>query len=109
MRHLVLAAASVAVLAITGCEERNNMRELPDRGGHAYLTASAERNRNATGLFVRDNEQVYNVGPKDTLKKLVDQFGGDLHRDYIVRNDLQSEKLTPGQVLVVPKKAAAVK
>jgi len=108
MRHLALAVASVAVLAITGCEERTNMRELPDRQGHAYLTANAEKNQHATGFFVRDNEQVYNATADDNLKKLVLKFG-ESERWYIRRNELQSEDLKPGQALVVPKKAAPVK
>lgn len=109
MRHLTaLAVVSVAVLAIVGCEERTNMRELPDRQGHAYLTASAERNQHATGLFVRDNEQVYNVQANDNLKKMVVKFG-ESESWYIRRNDLQSEVLKPGQALIVPKKAAAGK
>lgn len=109
MRHLpALAVALVAILAVTGCEERTNMRELPNRGGHAYLTASAEKNQNATGFFVRDNEQIYNAVAGDNIKKLATKFGEDVEW-YIKRNDLQSKEIKPGQALVVPKKAAAGK
>lgn len=105
MRYMpALAIAAIALVAVTGCEERRNMRELPDRQGHAYQTESAQRDQAAGGFYLGADEQTYTVVKGDTLKSLVLKFGKD-ERWYIRRNDLQSNVLSPGQTLVAPKAA----
>lgn len=105
MRYLpALAVATVALIAVTGCEERRNMRELPDRQGHAYQTDDTLRDQTG-GIYLADNEQTYVIVKGDTLKSLTKKFGQD-EGWYIRRNDLQSNVLTPGQTVVVPKAAA---
>ncbi len=104
MRHLTaLAFASVAVLAITGCEERTNMRELPDRGGHAYRTGGAERPIDAGAKLPYADEMIYNIVAGDNLKTLAKKFS--VTEAWLIRrNRLDSHVLEAGQTLIVPKK-----
>lgn len=103
MRHLpALAVASVAVLAITGCEERSNMRELPDRQGHAYRTAAAERPLAAGPRVPYEDEQVYTVLKGDNLKTVAKKFS--VTEAWLIRrNELKSSGLVVGDNIIVPK------
>jgi len=105
MRHLpalALAALTFAALASTGCKERSNMRELPDRGGHAYRTAGAERPLPSGAKFPYGDEQIINVQQGDNLKVLAKKHG--VSEGWLIRrNDLQSNTLEAGSTLIVPK------
>ncbi|MEK7413657.1 MAG: LysM peptidoglycan-binding domain-containing protein [Planctomycetota bacterium] len=103
----LLALASVAFLVAAGCQDRANLRELPDRQGHAYRTEGAERPlANQTAPY--QDEQTYTVTGSDTLILVSKKFNTTV--DAIVRrNDLQTNILTPGQVLIVKKLGAPTK
>jgi hypothetical protein len=105
MRHLpalALAALTVAALASTGCKERSNMRELPDRGGHAYRTGGAERPLPSGAKFPYGDEQIITVQQGDNLKSLGKKYG--VPEGWLIRrNDLQSNALEAGSTLIVPK------
>lgn len=109
MRNLTaLAFAAAAVLAVTGCEERSNMRELPDRGGHAYRTGGAERPLPAGALIPNVDETFHVVKQGDNLKKVAASYG--VTEAWLIRrNRLQSHVLEVGSNLIVPKQAAAAK
>lgn len=106
MRTLTaLATASLVAFAASGCQERENMRQLPDRGGHAYRTAGAELVTEPGAKVPRAGEMLYYAVAGDNLKKVSERFTVTV--DWIIRrNDLQSHILTPGQPLVVPKPEA---
>jgi hypothetical protein len=105
MRHLpalALAALTVAALASTGCKERSNMRELPDRGGHAYRTAGAERPLLTGAKLPYGDEQVITVQPGDNLKLVARKYG--VSEGWLIRrNDLATNNLEAGSSLIVPK------
>ncbi len=109
MRNLTaLAFAAAAVLAVTGCEERSNMRQLPDRGGHAYKTAGAERPMPAGALIPNADETFHVVKQGDNLKKVSGAYG--VTEAWLIRrNRLQTHVLEVGSNLIVPKQAAAAK
>jgi hypothetical protein len=104
MRHLTaLAVASVAALAISGCEERTNMRELPDRGGHAYRTGGAERPIDAGAKLPYADEKIHTVVAGDNLKTLARKFS--VTEAWLIRrNRLDNHVLEVGQTVIVPKK-----
>jgi LysM repeat protein len=107
MRHLpaLAAAASVAVLFLAGCEERANMRELPDRQGHAYKTPAADRPLAAGPAVPYQDEQVYTLQKGDTLKSVARKFG--VTEAWIIRrNDMDTHKLIEGANIIVPKQQA---
>jgi hypothetical protein len=104
MRHLTapaLAVLSLAALTVSGCQERANMRELPDRGGHAYRTGGAERPLSFARTPYAD-EQFYTVKAGDNLKKLSQTYGVP-EGWFIRRNDLQTHELKAGDNIIVPK------
>ncbi len=103
MRNLTaLALAAFVVLSAAGCKERTNMRELPDRGGHAYRTAGAERPMAAGAKLPYADEQVITVQQGDNLKLVAKRFG--VTEAWLIRrNDLASNVLEAGMPLIVPK------
>ncbi len=109
MRNLTaLAFAAAAVLAVTGCEERSNMRALPNRGGHAYQTAGAERSQQAGVLVPNVDETFHVVKQGDNLKKISGTYG--ITEAWLIRrNRLQTHVLEVGSNLIVPKQAPAAK
>jgi hypothetical protein len=106
MRYLTaIALASAALLVAAGCRERTNMRDLPDRGGHAYRTPSAERPVYAGSKLPYADEQVYTVVAGDNLKKVAGKFG--VTEAWLIRrNDLSNNVLEAGSTLIVPKAPA---
>jgi hypothetical protein len=109
MRNLTaLAFAAAVLLAVTGCEERTNMRALPDRGGHAYRTGGAERPLPAGAVIPNVDETFHVVKSGDNLKKLCATYGVT-EAWMIRRNRLQSHVLEVGSNLIVPKQAPAAK
>ena len=108
MRNLtLLAIASVVCLAAAGCLDRANLRELPDRQGHAYRTGGAERPLASQAAPYAD-EQNYTVTKSDTLVLIAKKFNSSVEH-LVERNDLQKNELTAGQVLIVPKLGAPAK
>lgn len=105
MRNLTaLAFAAAAVLAVTGCEERTNMRELPDRGGHAYKTAGADRPLAAGAIVPNADETFHVVKPGDNLKSVSTKYG--VTEAWLIRrNRLSSNVLELDANLIVPKPA----
>ena len=103
MRNLTaLALVAVVVLSAAGCKERTNMRELPDRGGHAYRTAGAERPMASGAKLPYADEQVITIQQGDNLKLIAKRFG--VTEAWLIRrNDLQSNVLEVGMLLIVPK------
>lgn len=106
MRHLpILAALAAVALLITGCEERTNMRELPDRGGHAYRTGGAERPLPAGAAVPVEGETFHVVVQGDNLKKLAQKYG--VTEGWLIRrNRLSTNVLTVGDNVIVPKAPA---
>ncbi len=109
MRHLTaIAFAAATLLAVTGCEERDNMRELPDRAGHAYRTAGAERPMAAGALIPSANETFHSVATGDNLKTVGLKYG--VSEAWLIRrNRLKTHILVADQNLIVPKQAPAAK
>lgn len=107
MRYLhTLATASVLLLAV-GCQDRANLRDLPDRQGHAYRTGGAERPQSKVSQ-VFDDETTYTVVAGETLVVVAKKFTTTVEA-LVQRNDLQDHKLSAGQVLIVKKPAAPAK
>jgi len=107
MRTLTaLAFATVAALVISGCEERTNMRELPDRGGHAYRTGGAE-NPLPAGAAIPGANETFHVAQKGDNLKIIAQKYGVTEAWLIRRNRLQTHVLEVGQNVIVPKQTPA--
>ena len=100
-----LAIVALALFAATGCEERQNMRAVPDRAGHATGPDSKQgelANRPVAGA----NEQWYTMQGNDTLGSVARKFGLGLS-DLIKRNQIDEKekaKVGPGYNLIVPRK-----
>ena len=106
MRNLTALACAAALLAFVGCEERTNMRELPDRGGHAYRTGGAERPLPAGAMVPYEDETLHVIAKGDNLKVLAQRFG--VTEAWLIRrNRLQTNILEVGTNIIVPKQAPA--
>ena len=105
MRTLpALASVAVVLLAFAGCEERTNMRQLPDRGGHAYRTGGAERPLPAGAMVPYEDETFHVVAQGDSLKTVSRKYG--VTEAWLIRrNRLQSHVLAVGSNVIVPKQA----
>ncbi len=106
MRNLTALAFAAALLVLAGCEERTNMRELPDRGGHAYRTAGAERSMASGMLMPYEGETFHVVAKGDNLKTISVQYG--VTESWLIRrNRMQTNALEIGVNVIVPKQAPA--
>ena len=107
MRNLTaLAFAAAATFAMTGCEERTNMRQLPERGGHAYKTAGADRPLPAGAVVPNADETFHIVKQGDNLKKVSATYG--VTEAWLIRrNRLQTHVLEIGSNVIVPKQTTA--
>lgn len=102
----VLAVIAALALVHTGCEERSNMRELPDRRGHAYRTAGAENPLPLGTQVPTANETLHIVQAGDTLRSVGQKYG--VSEAWLIRrNRLRSHILEPGSHLIVPRQAAS--
>lgn len=106
MRNLTAIAFAAALLVLAGCEERTNMRELPDRGGHAYRTHGAERAM-APGVLMPYEGETFHVVAKGDNLKTVGQRYGVTEAWLIRRNRLDTNVLEVGTNVIVPKQAPA--
>lgn len=102
MRYL-LPVLAVAALAITGCEERQNMRAVPNRELHASGEAAKLGdlvNRPVAGR----NEQYYTLQSGDTVYTVAKKF--NVTTAWLIkRNDIRNDTdLKPGNSLIVPSK-----
>lgn len=104
MRSTLLLAAVAAVVLATGCRTRDTVNTTPDRGGHAR-TIGKQTGGTATTPVPMPDEQVYTVVAGDTLMSVAKRFTMEMD-DIISRNNLSSNKLTPGQNLIVKKPGA---
>jgi hypothetical protein len=106
MRNLTALAFAAAILVLSGCEERSNMRELPDRGGHAYRTGGAERTMVQGALIPYENETFHVVVAGDNLKTIAQRYG--ITEAWLIRrNRMNSSVLELGSNVIVPKQAPA--
>ena len=97
----VLPAVALAALAITGCEERQNLAAVPNREGHGGGPASTlgdEVNR----PVARRNERYYTIEQGDDVYKIAKKF--NVTTEWLIkRNDIRTtDGLTAGNSLIVP-------
>ena len=101
MRFSALLLAAVLIAA--GCSTRDNAAVTPDRQGHARVIGYANI---SAGPVAQDNEMYYTTKAGDTLTSVAKQFNTTAGF-LISRNNLSettgTNKLTPGQNLIVPK------
>jgi LysM repeat protein len=102
MRYL-LPVLAVAALVVTGCEERQNMRAVPNRELHAAGEASKLGDAVNKPIAGR-NEQYYTLQSGDTVYAIAKKF--NVTTAWLIkRNDIRaSEELKPGNSLIVPAK-----
>ncbi len=82
------------------------MRELPDRGGHAYRTGGAERSLPPGTLIPFEDETFHVVVKGDNLKTIAQRYG--VSEAWLIRrNRLQNNNLELDSNLIVPKQAPA--
>jgi hypothetical protein len=108
MRNLTALAFAAAILVLAGCEERTNMRELPDRGGHAYRSGGAERPLAAGALIPYETETFHVVAAGDNLKTVAQRYGVTVEW-LIRRNRLSTNALEVGANVIVPRQIPAAK
>ncbi len=102
MRYL-LPVLAVAALVVTGCEERQNMRAVPNRELHAAGEAAKLGdlvNRPVAGR----NEQYYTMQSGDTIYSIAKKF--NVTTAWLIkRNDVRTDAdIKPGSNLIVPSK-----
>ncbi len=105
MRHVIAPLAVVALFLATGCEDRQNMRAVPDRAGHATGPDSRMGDM-ANAPVAGKSEQWYTMQDKDTLTSVAKKFGVELEW-LITRNQITPEKkktVGAGYNLIVPRK-----
>lgn len=100
------AFAILAALLIAGCEERTNMRVVPDRNGHAYQTKGTERVLPAGAAVPGVDEQVYTVKAGDTITSVSKKF--KITDEWLIeRNDLRDiREFKTGKNVIVPNPQA---
>lgn len=105
MRHVIAPLAVAALFLATGCEDRQNMRAVPDRDGHATGPDSRMGDL-ANAPVAGKNEQWYTMKQGDTLISVSKQFKVEL--DWLIqRNQITNEKkaqVGPGFNVIVPRK-----
>lgn len=107
MRNL-LASLTVASVILTGCvTERQSMRVVPDRNGHAAVDATGKSGQGMS--LIADKDEIYiTTGPKDSLTSLAKKHGTTVEW-LIKRNDLKDGLPAPGSNLIVPAPGGGAK
>lgn len=109
MRNLLISLTAASVLLLVGCfEERQSMRVVPDRNGHAAVDPTGKGGgQNMT--IVADKDEIYiTTGPKDSLTSLAKRYGVTVEW-LIKRNDLKHGLPAPGSNLIVPAPGGGAK
>ena len=105
MRNLIAAAALpaviVAALAITGCEERQNLAAVPNREGHGAGPASTLGDE-VNKPVARKSEKYYTIEAGDTVYKIAKKF--NVTTEWLIRrNDIRTpDALAAGNTMIVP-------
>ena len=102
MRNLLVSLSAASIFLLTGClEERQSMRAVPDRNGHAATDPTGKG-----GLGNRptaDEGEIWiTTTPKDSLTSLAKKHGTTVEW-LIKRNDIKEVLPAPGTNLIVPK------
>jgi len=102
MRYL-LPVLAVAALVVTGCEERQNMRAVPNRELHAAGPESKAGDNVNKPVAIR-GEQYYTIQSGETIYTIAKKF--NVTTAWLIkRNDIRaSDELKPGNSLIVPAK-----
>ena len=102
MRYL-LPVLAVAVLFTTGCEERQNLRAVPNRELHAAGPESKLGDQ-VNKPIARKGEQYYTLQSGETIYSVAKKF--NVTTEWLIqRNDIRdTTELKPGANLIVPAK-----
>lgn len=104
MRYLLVCLAVFTVVSATGCQERQQMRTVPDREGRAGGDGSQNMGAMANAPVAGPNEHWYTMEAKDDLYTVAKKFNTTTEW-LIKRNEIKSPSLlTVGKNLIVPGK-----
>ena len=108
MRNLLASLSVASILFLVGCgEERQSMRVVPDRNGHAAVDATGKSGQGMA--LVADKDEIYiTTGAKDSLTSLAKKYGTTVEW-LIKRNDLKNGLPAPGSNLIVPAPGGGAK
>lgn len=105
MRNLLVSLSFASIFLLVGClEERQSMRAVPDRNGHAAVDATGKGGL-GNKPTADENEVWITTTPKDSLTSLAKKHGTTVEW-LIKRNDLKDGLPAPGSNLIVPKPGA---
>jgi len=105
MRTTLAAVVAVSLLLATGCEDRQNLRVVPDRHGHAAGTTN-QSVAATNDLVAAQNETWYAMQKGETLYGVAKKFNIKVG-DLISRNKIdesKQNKVGDGYNLIVPRK-----
>lgn len=105
MRTYLAAAVAASLLLATGCEDRQNLRVVPDRQGHAAGTTN-QSVAPTNDLVAAKNETWYTMLKGETLYGVAKKFNIKVG-DLIARNKIdeaKQNKVGEGYNLIVPRK-----
>lgn len=96
----LLACATVACLALTGCGEyRDSMTAVPDRQGHAAGSAPARQISN--GPVAGKGEMYITLGAQDSLSSVSKAYNVTL--EWLIKRNRLTASPKPGDNLIVPQ------
>jgi LysM domain len=112
MRKLLISLSVASVLVFAGCgEERQSMKVVQDKQGHAYIPEGAGNGGSKLGnIRTADVGEIYiTTGPKDTLTSVAKKYNTTIEW-LIKRNDMKDADkfkngIPPGTNLIVPDPA----
>lgn len=109
MRNLLVSLSVASILFLVGCgEERQSMRVVPDRNGHAASDPTGKGGGQGMQI-VADKDEIYiTTGAKDSLTSLAKKYGTTVEW-LIKRNDLKNGLPAPGSNLIVPAPGGGAK
>jgi LysM repeat protein len=105
MRQTIAALGVLSLLLVAGCQDRDTVRVVPDRQGHALIATQDTVAATANTRVPRDGEYMHTVVAGDTLSLIGKKYNVDI-KWLITRNDIVDDKkpLKVGQQLIVPKR-----
>jgi LysM repeat protein len=105
MRQTIAALSVLSLLLVAGCQDRDTVRVVPDRQGHALMTTPDTVAATANTRVPREGEAMHTVVAGDTLSSVGKKFNVDI-KWLIERNDIIDSKkpLRVGQQLIVPRR-----
>lgn len=105
MRHVLVPLAAVSLFLIAGCEDRPNMRAVPDRQGHATGPDSNQGDL-ANAPVAGSNEQWYTMQQGETLAAVAKKYNVQL--EWLIRrnqiDETKAKKVGAGFNLIVPRR-----